>query len=309
MQTKNFGDGSSIPLEDVGEEIQDGRNFRHANHYRIVVADEQLNERHLDLNDPVPTGRQILQAAEVHPVADYSIYAILSSGEFEDLHLDETYDLRGRGAERFIIFQTDRAFKFTIDDRQMEWGKPCISGRVLKVLAGVTTDTYDVYLEVRGGGHDVLIRDTDLIDLGKPGIERFITLIRDTTEGLATLPEADQRYLDSHGFIVEVVTDGPHTGVVLKQMQLPQGKFSHPNADVLVILPPGYPDVAPDMFFCDPWLTLVSVGRYPTCADQQHSFQGRNWQRWSRHNNSWRPGIDGLHTMIKRIEYALGEAK
>ena len=162
---------------------------------------------------------------------------------------------------------------------------------------------------MRGGGQDVLIRDADLIDLSKPGIERFITLIRDTTEGLAALPEADQRYLDSHGFAVEVVGDGMHTGVVLKQMQLPQGKFNHPAADVLVILPPGYPDVAPDMFFCDPWLTLVSANRYPTCADHPHAFVGRNWQRWSRHNNSWRPGIDGLHTMIKRIEHALAEAK
>jgi hypothetical protein len=69
------------------------------------------------------------------------------------------------------------------------------------------------------------------------------------------------------------------------------------------------PDVAPDMFFCDPWLTLVSADRYPTCADQPHAFMGRNWQRWSRHNTSWRPGVDGLHTMIKRIEHALAEAK
>jgi len=163
MQTQNPGDDSHIPLEDVGAAIREGRSLRLAHLYRIMVADEQLNERHLDLRDPVPTGRQILQAAEVSPVADYSIYAILPSGDFEDLRLDETYDLRGRGAERFVIFQTDRAFKFTIDDRQMEWGKPSISGKILKALAGVPTDTYDVYLEVRGGGQDVLIRDSVLI--------------------------------------------------------------------------------------------------------------------------------------------------
>jgi hypothetical protein len=309
MQTGIPGGDNRIPLEDVGAAIREGRGLRPADLYRIVVLDEQLNERHLDLSDPVPTARQILQAAAVHPVGEYSVYVILPSGDFEDLRLDETYDLRGRGAERFVIFQTDRAFRFTIDDRQLEWGKPNISGRVLKALAGAPTDTYDVYLEVRGGGQDVLIRDSDLIDLNKPGIERFITLIRDTTEGLAMLPEADQRYLDSHGISAEMVTDGPHTGVVLKQMLLPSGKFNHTAADVLVILPPGYPDVAPDMFFCDPWLTLVSVGRYPTCADQPHAFLGRSWQRWSRHNPSWRLGIDGLHTMIKRIEYALAEAK
>ncbi|RML51969.1 hypothetical protein ALQ94_01441 [Pseudomonas amygdali pv. morsprunorum] len=136
-----------------------------------------------------------------------------------------------------------------------------------------------------------------------------ITLIRDTTEGLTGLPEADQRYLQRHGIPVQVVCEGPHTGVVLQQVQLPENKFDHPAADILVILPPGYPDVAPDMFFCDPWLKLVTVGRYATCADQPHVFSGRNWQRWSRHNSAWRPGVDGLHTMIKRIEHALMEAK
>jgi len=276
--------------------------------YRILVADDQMNERYLDINDPLPTGRQILQAASLHPVDDFSIYAILPSGEFEDLRLDETYDLRGHGTERFVTFQTDRAFKFTIDDRQLEWGKPNISGRVLKILANVPVDTYHVYLEVRGG-QDILIRDADLIDLSKPGIERFITVICDTTEGLSTLPEMDRRYLSDHGIKAEIANDGPHIGVVLKQMYLPEGKFNHPSADILVILPQGYPDLAPDMFFSDPWLTLLSMGRYPTCADVSHPFVGRNWQRWSRHNASWRPGIDGLHTMIKRIEHAFVEAK
>lgn len=308
MQNPITGNDNRIALEDVGAAAREGRSIQPAHLYRIVVADEQLTERHLDLSDPVPTGRQILQAAGVRQVTEYSVFAILPSGEFEDLRLDETYDLRDRGVERFVIFQTDRSFKFSIDTIQMEWGKPSITGKVLKALAGVPTGTYDVYLEVRGG-QDVLIRDADLIDLSKPGIECFITLIRDTTEGLTTLPEADQRYLHSHDITAEVVCDGPHIGVVLKNMQLPQGKYDHPTADVLVILPPGYPDVAPDMFFCDPWVKLASAGRYATCADQPHMFCGRNWQRWSRHNNSWRPGIDGLHTMIKRIEHAIAEAK
>jgi hypothetical protein len=309
MQTQTHNGDDRSDVEDVAAAIREGRSLRAAALYRIVVLDDQLNERHVDLADPVPTARQILQAAGARPVGEHSVYAILTSGEFEDLRLDETYDLRGRGAERFVIFQTDRAFKFTIDDRQLEWGKPSISGRVLKALAGVPPETYDVYLEVSGGGQDVLIRDGDLIDLGKPGIERFITLIRDTTEGLLALPDADERYLSSHGVVFETVSDGTHTGVIFKQLPLPAGKFNHTAADVLVLLPPGYPDVAPDMFYCDPWLTLQSVGRYPTCADQAHAFQGRSWQRWSRHNTAWRPGIDGLHTMLKRIEHALAEAK
>jgi hypothetical protein len=289
MQTQFHSGDDRSDVENVASAIREGRSLRAAAVYRIVVLDDQLQERHVDLADPIPTARQILQAAGVRPVDEHSVYAILTSGEFEDMRLDETYDLRGRGAERFVIFQTDRAFKFTIDDRQLEWGKPSISGRVLKVLAGVPPETYDVYLEVRGGGQDVLIRDT--------------------TEGLLALPDADERYLSSHGVVFETVNDGTHTGVIFTQMPLPAGKFNHTAADILVLLPPGYPDVAPDMFYCDPWLTLQSVGRYPTCADQAYTFQGRSWQRWSRHNPAWRPGIDGLHTMLKRIEHALTEAK
>ncbi|KGC09991.1 multiubiquitin family protein [Burkholderia gladioli] len=229
MQTQTTRGDDRFDVEDVAAAIREGRSLRPAALYRIVVMDDQLHERHIDLSDPVPTGRQILQASGARPADEYSVYAILTSGDFEDLRLDETYDLRGRGAERFVIFQTDRAFKFTIDDRQLEWGKPSISGCVLKALAGVPPETYDVYLEVRGGGQDILIRDGDLIDLGKPGIERFITLIRDTTEGLLTLPEADQRYLSSHGMSFEMVGDGVHTGVIFKQLPLSLGGVMEPG--------------------------------------------------------------------------------
>lgn len=48
MQTPIPGDDSRIPLEDIGAAIREGRAIRLAHLYRIVVADEQLNERHLD---------------------------------------------------------------------------------------------------------------------------------------------------------------------------------------------------------------------------------------------------------------------
>ena len=41
---------------------------------------------------------------------------MLQSGDFEDVRLDEPFDLRERGAERFIAFQTDRTFKFRLNE-------------------------------------------------------------------------------------------------------------------------------------------------------------------------------------------------
>ncbi|MCP3162544.1 multiubiquitin domain-containing protein [Myxococcus sp. QH3KD-4-1] len=127
----------------------------------------------MDVADPVPLGRQILASAGLDPRGGFSLFAILASGDFEDLRLDEPFDLRTRAAERFVAFQTDRDFKLTLDDDQLAWGKPAISGAALYTLAKVGNGQA-VFLEVRGG-EDRLISPQDLIDLTAPGIERFIT--------------------------------------------------------------------------------------------------------------------------------------
>jgi len=176
MNTHSSTENNRIPLEDIGAAIRECRDLRPAHHYRVIMLDDQLNEQNLDLTDPTPTARQILESAAVQSVDDFSVYAILPSGEFEDLRLDETFDLRGRGAERVVVFETDRVFKFTIDNRQFEWGKPHISGAVLKTLADVPWDIYDLYQEVSDGEGNSLVHSAELISLSKPGIERFLTL-------------------------------------------------------------------------------------------------------------------------------------
>lgn len=137
-------------IVDLEDRIRSGRSVRGADSYRIHHADGALDFQPALVNDPVPTGRQILQAIGLRPVDEFSLFAILPDGSFEDIRLDETFDVRGRGTERFVHFRSDREFRFTLDDRQMQWGKPVISGRHLKVLAGVDPDTYDVYLDVPG---------------------------------------------------------------------------------------------------------------------------------------------------------------
>ena len=167
-------------VEDVGVAIREGRPLNPANNYRIQFANGDLNFAPLNLPDPVPLGRQILQAAGLKPKAGYSLFAILESGDFEDVRLDEPYDLRQRGAERFVAFLTDRDFKLTIDDAQVEWGKPVITGTILYELAA-PGDDQAVFLEVPGG-EDRLVEPEDLINLDEPGIERFITATKPKRE-------------------------------------------------------------------------------------------------------------------------------
>jgi hypothetical protein len=111
-------------FDDLAAAVREGRPLRPARAYRIEVADDTLAFRTIEVADQTPLGRQILEAAGARPIEEFSLLAIMPSGDFEDVRLDEPFDLRGRGAERFIICRTDRAFKFTIDNRQLEWGKP-----------------------------------------------------------------------------------------------------------------------------------------------------------------------------------------
>lgn len=275
--------------------------------FQIEIGDENLNFRQIVIGDPVPTGRQILKAAGAHPVEDFVAIALLPDGSLEDLRLDELFDLRGRGVEKVVVLKSDRSFRFFVDDKDQSWGKSVISGLVLKRLAGVDPAKHDVYQEVRGGD-DILIRNTDLVDLTRPGVEKFFTAIAQTTEGLLALPPRDVAYLASRGLSYEVIEEGGQRGVILRSVPLPPGKFDAAAVDVLIQLPPGYPDCPPDMFYCMPWLKLASTRAEPRATQARLNFNGQVWQRWSRHNDHWRPGIDGLHTMIKRVEHALAEA-
>lgn len=162
-----------IDYDDVGDALREGRALRPAPAYRILLAQDGLDFRHRLVSDPVPLGRQILESAGLDPRGDYSLFAILASGDFEDVRLDETVDLRGRGAERFVAFATDRDYKLTVDGRSIAWGKPAIQGVQLYALAKAEGDT-GVFLEVRGGT-DRLIDPGALVDLAAPGVERFVT--------------------------------------------------------------------------------------------------------------------------------------
>ena len=125
---------------------------------------------------------------------------------------------------------------------------------------------------------------------------------------MSVLPMKCRRYLVKRDVPFEEHEEGDQKAVILKAFALPTGRFDAPSADILVLLPSGYPDTPPDMFYAIPWLKLASSNSYPNRADQFFEFGNRNWQRWSRHNNEWRAGVDGIWTMIKRVETALEQA-
>lgn len=147
------------------------RDERHEE-YRVAFAFENLQFKDLVLSDPVPLGQQILAEAGLHPDEQFSLFAILPGGDFEDLRPREPHDLRRRGIERFVAFRTGELFPFFIGEARIVWGRDHIDGADLYTLAQPGPDEA-VFLDVPGGT-DRLVDPAVPFDLSGRGVERFL---------------------------------------------------------------------------------------------------------------------------------------
>ena len=174
--------------EDIAETIRAGRMIRDHGPYRVLIGNEALKFEPRTIWDPVPTGVQILEAAGVTSPVEYVAYRVLQNGLLEELRPDETTDLRDSGTERFIVFRTDRSFRFLLNDRSFDWGAPHITGLTLKKLESVDLATMDVWLEIPGAAGR-RIGDQEFVDLAAPGVERFFTRVREYHIFINTRPK------------------------------------------------------------------------------------------------------------------------
>lgn len=149
--------------------------------WSINLARDGLDFAAIELTDSQPTGAQILDAGGISDTAQWSLVAILPTGDFEDIRPAEPFDISGRGVERFIAFHTDRLFRLTIRDRFVLWGRSTIGGSEIIALADPGPHEA-VFVDVPGGT-DRMIAETDDIDLTDPKVERLI---------VATKPDPDK---------------------------------------------------------------------------------------------------------------------
>lgn len=124
------------------------------------------------------------------------------------------------------------------------------------------------------------------------------------------LPEFDRAYLFMKEYHFEEKIETSKNGLIIRNWVLPSGKFNLSTADLLILIPNGYPDIKPDMWYFYPDLLLSQTNKLPRQTQARIIFEGKSWQRWSRHfsANEWRSGIDGIHTYIKKIQIALENA-
>jgi len=200
----------------------------------------------------------------------------------------------------------DKPFKIQIDKQHFDVQEPTITGRALLELAGKTpVEQFALYLKVHGG-QPKRLQLNDVIDLRTPGTEKFLTLPLDQTEGLGTrrefaLPADDMQWLNATGPQYELVAEGGVLRVVLYDFPVPVG-YNLSKVAVNVRIDSGYPDTQIDMaYFFPPLQRLDGRAINATATD---TFDGKTWQRWSRHRtgaNPWRPGVDNLSTHMTAV--------
>lgn len=145
--------------------------YRVAGH-TIEVADQNLVFRQLVINDLTPTGAQIAHAAGFTPAQQATVLHFLPDGDLEDVRPNETVDLT-RGDRRFVVVETDTIYLLTVNGERFEWPSRLISGAVLRKLGKVSPE--DELLLDRTDEPDRVIEARDLVDLGKGGIEAFVS--------------------------------------------------------------------------------------------------------------------------------------
>jgi len=122
------------------------------------------------------------------------------------------------------------------------------------------------------------------------------------------LPQNDLEHLNERAPGFEVTSDAGMTCVVIPDFQLGAG-FDRTQADLLLRLSPGYPDVAPDMWWFHPPVRRSDGAEIPATQAQERHL-GRDWQRWSRHLSpgQWKSGTDSLESYISIVRRELAAA-
>lgn len=103
----------------------------------IEVANTDLNFRDITVSDPILTGRQILSYCDVTPREEHVVLQWLPNGEIEEVRGEETIDVRGSSAARFIVARTDRLFRLVLNERSISWPEGKIQEEKLRKLGQI----------------------------------------------------------------------------------------------------------------------------------------------------------------------------
>lgn len=137
----------------------------------IEVAGLNLEFHPVELDGLEKRGEQLAAEVGVQPADLAVVLRFLASGELEEIRPGEL--IRLVGGERFVIVESDRTYRFTLDKVVFDWPGRVVSGALLRRLGQIPADR-DIFLEYPGR-HDRRLDASDLVDLAARGIEHFVT--------------------------------------------------------------------------------------------------------------------------------------
>lgn len=202
------------------------------------------------------------------------------------------------------------SYRIKVDGHKYVANVPHMLGEDILKLAGISDSSQVVLYQKFRGGEAKVVEPYEKVDFTTPGIEKFVTIPTDMTEGFENkkhfqLSSEDTEFLDSLGLPWDAVIENGIRRVIIYDFPLPIG-YNVESANVNMRLESGYPDVQIDMAYFYPPISRLDNGYIR--ATSTDTFNGLQWQRWSRHRtsvNPWRPGIDNVSTHVSAIKYWL----
>jgi hypothetical protein len=116
------------------------------------------------------------------------------------------------------------------------------------------------------------------------------------------LPEGDRGYLETRGLSWEAVKEGGTLWLVVHDYPVCPG-YNLGQVAAALQIPASYPDTQIDMIYFSP--ALVRADGTAIGQLSAHTFDGKAWQRWSRHRtgtNPWRRGYDCVETHFLLVD-------
>lgn len=204
-------------------------------------------------------------------------------------------------------------YAFRVDKQRVVVTTPEISGTQILAEVGKAPVGFKLYQHKRGH-QPIPIGPDQIVNLREPGVERFSTMPKDTTEGLDgpplvrdfRLPMADEEYLDSLGLFWETRRQLQNQNVsqwlIIRGWQVPPG-YNHGKTDLALLIPQNYSDSQIDMAYFRSHLSRTDGRGIKNLSTE--TISGEPWQRWSRHRtnqNPWRPGIDDVASHLGLVD-------
>lgn len=223
--------------------------------------------------------------------------------------LIEIVELEEHAKKHGIEAPHAKHYAFRVDKQRVVVTTPTITGRQILADVGKTPEAFKLYQHKRGH-QPIPIGPNDVINLREPGVERFSTMPKDTTEGLDgprlrhdfKLPEADEDFLNGLGLPWETVLEGQSRWLLIRNWQLPDG-YNHQKTSLALLIPDNYSDSQIDMVYFKAHLARSDGKSINNLSTQ--SIAGELWQRWSRHRtgqNPWRADVDDIASHLVLVD-------